>query len=256
MITSAKNPKIQKIRGLFNNKKDRLLHNEYVLEGVRLLEEARSARIQPTSVIFSDDLSERGHALLDFWHDANVPLEKVLPDILRAVAGTEHSQGILAEFKIPNTKLPAKWSLLLVLDQLRDPGNVGTLLRTAWAMNVDAVILTPNSADLYNPKTLRAGMGAHFHLPVLSMDRQEISHLSNGKQLVLTDSAAEIPCWSIDFGQSTILAIGSEADGLQKTAFELPHKKCLIPMQSRTESLNAATAGSILLYEIYRQRAQ
>lgn len=257
MITSAKNPKLQKIRRLILNKKDRTQRGEYVLEGVRILEEAVKAGVKPMSVLFSDDLSDRGKQLLNRWSDQKVPMEKVLADILKSVAGTEHTQGIIAEFSIPQLKLPLKWNLLLVLDQLRDPGNVGTLLRTAWAFRADGVILTNQSADLYNPKTLRAAMGAHFHIPTLTLDWNEIASLAERSgQLVLTDAEAQSACWNIDFHKPTVLAIGGEADGLQKAAYQFPHIKCLIPMDKNTESLNAASAGSILMYEIARQRTQ
>lgn len=255
MITSASNAKIKRVRALINNKKDRQLQQAYVLEGVRLLEEAVKTGVLPVSVLFSEDLSNRGQKLLDLWHSRQVPMERVLPDILKSVAGTEHTQGIVAEFKLPAQQLPVRWDLLLLLDQLHDPGNVGTLIRTAFAMKVDAVLVTSQTADIYNPKTLRAAMGAHLHLPVLPMDWDQVAGMLNRKvQLVLTQADAEEPCWRVDFAKPTILAIGSEANGLQKRAYQLPHQKCLIPMDSTAESLNAGTAGSILLYEVYRQR--
>jgi TrmH family RNA methyltransferase len=134
------------------------------------------------------------------------------------------------------------------------------MLRTASAAGVQAVILAPGCADAYSPKVLRAGMGAHFKLPVLALDWAGISELlkQTGKQFVvlLADAASGTSMWNVDLRQPTAIIIGGEADGASAEAKQAANKVINIPMPGSSESLNASIAAGILLYEVVRQRSQ
>jgi len=259
MITSAQNPKVKQIRALLADRRDRQKEGLYVAEGVRVIEEMTACGLRPELVLFSSELSERGKALLKIFDSQRVSVEEVQPQILSSLSATETSQGILAVLPIPAGSLTPVWNLLLVLDQLRDPGNLGTILRTAAASAVQAVVLTPASIDPFSPKVVRAAMGAHFQLPILTLDWKNITmacrNRSDGPAAILVaDSAGGKPCWDTDLRQPLALVIGSEADGPQQAAFDAAHSLLHIPMPGKAESLNAAVAASILLYEIVRQR--
>lgn len=259
MITSTQNPRIKHIRALLTNRKDRQQQKLFVVEGVRLAEEAARAKVVPIEVLFSSDLSPRGRELVDGFASAGSVVEEVDVRVLHSLSGTDTPQGIIA--LVPQTvdPLPTHWDLLLVLDQIRDPGNLGTILRSAIASGVHGVILTPGSVDVYSPKVVRAGMGAHFRLPLSTMDWTEISAVCKQKRnepavLLIADSSGGSPCWQTDLRQPVALVIGSEADGPQPDAFTAADGLLHIPMPGSVESLNAAMAASILLYEVVRQR--
>jgi TrmH family RNA methyltransferase len=197
--------------------------------------------------------------LLDIFGSAGSAIEEVDGRILHSLSDTDTSQGILALVPQPAATLPGDWDLLLVLDQIRDPGNLGTILRSAAASGVQGVIMTPGSVDVYSPKVVRAGMGAHFRLPLLTLDWPEISAVCKQKRtdpaaLLIADSSGGSPCWQTNLRQPVALVIGSEADGPQPAAFAAGDGMLHIPMPGAAESLNAAMAASILLYEIVRQR--
>jgi TrmH family RNA methyltransferase len=153
--------------------------------------------------------------------------------------------------------LPFSINFLLIADEVRDPGNLGTMLRSAAAFGVQAVALTPGCADVFAPKVLRAGMGAHFHLPILQADWDEIAALVRGQGLHPFVAAARqgTVCSAANLCQPLALVIGGEAQGAGAQAFALAAEALQIPMPGAAESLNAAAAAAILLYEVTRQRA-
>jgi len=259
MITSTQNPRIKHIRALLTNRKDRQQEKLFVIEGVRLAEEVARAKVVPEEVLFSSDLSPRGRELVDIFGSAGSAVEEVDGRILHSLSDTDTPQGILALVPQPAATLPPDWDLLLVLDQIRDPGNLGTMLRSAIASAVQCVILTPGSVDVYSPKVVRAAMGAHFRLPLMTLDWPDISAVCKQKRnkpavLLIADSSRGSPCWQTDLRQPVALVIGSEADGPQPAAFAAADGLLHIPMPGTAESLNAAMAASILLYEVVRQR--
>lgn len=259
MITSAQNPKIKMVRELMADRKERAKRQAYVVEGVRLIEEVLNAGIPPQLVLYSADLSSRGKAIIEKFEVMGCSVEEVDMRILHSLAGTDTPQGILAVVPLPIGKLPSRLDLLLVLDQIRDPGNMGTILRSGIAAGVQAVVLTPESADAFSPKVVRAAMGAHFRLPILTLDWPEIISACRRNRpqpaaILIADSSEGSPCWQTDLQRPVALVIGSEADGPQPTAFEAAAGLVHIPMPGKAESLNAAIAASILLYEVVRQR--
>ena len=143
---------------------------------------------------------------------------------------------------------------MLVLDGLRDPGNLGTLLRTAAAAAVDAVLLTPGSADPFQPKAVRAGMGAHFKIPIRALDWPEIGEALAEMPVFLADSAGETDYSAADLSGPLALVIGGEAHGAGEEIEAFNPVRLRIPMPGGMESLNAAVSAGIMIYEVLRQR--
>ena len=259
MITSSHNPKIQQIRSLLSRRQERIQAQSFVVEGVRLSEEALQSGWQPQSVFFTDQLSNRGKNLLDSFSRSGADIEEVTHQLMESLAETETPQGILAIFALRSLPLPERLDLVLILDSLRDPGNLGTLLRTACAAGMQAVLLTPGTVDAFSPKVLRSGMGAHFRLPILSGPWDEIqgicrNHSNPPLKIFLAQGQEGTACWELDLRQPLALIIGSEAEGAGEKAHQLADTLVKIPMPGGSESLNAAVAGSILIFEIVRQR--
>ncbi len=176
--------------------------------------------------------------------------------LMQSVSETETSQGILAVLEVTQLPIPQSLSFVLILDQIRDPGNLGTLLRTAAAAGVQAVFLPPETAEAFAPKVVRAGMGAHFRLPIHPLTWDEIRTTTRGLKIHLADMEGDFPCWQADFRSPLALIVGGEADGASQPARELATSRVSIPMPGRTELLNAAVAGAILMFEVVRQRSR
>jgi TrmH family RNA methyltransferase len=255
MITSAQNSRLQRVRALLNQRKDREQAGEFVVEGVRLVEEALSAGWQARLLLYTAELSERGRGLVDSARSRGVECEGVLPQLLKAAADTETPQGILGVFAMRDLPLPASPDFLLVTDAVRDPGNLGTLLRTAAAAGVQGVLLGPGTTDPFNPKALRSGMGAHFRLPMQKMTWPAIDGLCRpATRIFLAEAGEGTPCWQADLRGPITLIVGGEAEGAGPEARALAGENITIPMPGQSESLNAAVAAAILLFEVVRQR--
>ena len=259
MITSINNPKIRLVRGLLTKKSERNKNRQFAIEGVRLCEEALSARWRPDLVLFSAGLSDRGKHLITEFEQLGVEIELVSDNLFKSLSDTETPQGILGvcpQQKIPFPKSP---HFVLICDGIRDPGNMGTILRSAAAAGTQAVITTPGTTDPFAPKVVRAGMGAHFHIPILNLTWEEITSLTNSDpvhpiNLFVAESNGGTPYWQQPLTGPVGLIIGGEANGPSQQAFKAASGKIFIPMEPTIESLNAAIAASILLFEVARQR--
>ena len=252
MITSSQNPKLKLVRALLGRAKERREANAFVVEGVRLVEEAVKADWQFQFVLFSDGLSERGKELVKTLTANQIEVEETSGDLLQNLSETESPQGILAVLQLSNLPIPDSPNFVLIPDQIRDPGNLGTLLRTAAAAGAQAALLPPETTDAFGPKVLRAGMGAHFRLPIHSMTWDEIREQIKDLQIYLADMNGR-SCWETDLHQPLALIIGSEAEGASEEARKLTAQKIAIPMPGNIESLNAGVAGSVLMFEVLRQ---
>ena len=255
MITSSQNPKLKLVRALGGRPKERHEEGAFLAEGVRLVEEALSADWPIRFVLYSSGLSERGEALLEKLWGSAVEADEVSGDLLQAASDTETSQGILAVLEMNVLPLPGYPDFIMIPDQIRDPGNLGTLLRSAAAAGVQCVLLPPETADAFAPKVVRAGMGAHFRLPVRSMDWEEIEQVckQTNLQVFLADMAGD-SCWETDFRRPLALIVGGEAEGASEQARALSNGIVSIPMPGKVESLNAGIAGAVLMFEVVRQR--
>ena len=254
MITSSQNSKLKLVRSLMARAKERREAKAFVIEGVRLVEEAVNAGWNFQFVLFSDGLSERGRDLINTLSIKNIEVDDVAGDLLQKLSDTETPQGILAVLDDSQLPIPHSPNFILVPDQIRDPGNLGTLLRTAAATGVQAILLPPETTDAFSPKVLRAGMGAHFRLPIHSMTWEEIKTRTKEVQILLADMGGT-SCWETDLGKPLTFIIGGEAEGASDEAQRLATQKISIPMAGNVESLNAGVAGSVLMFEVVRQRS-
>jgi RNA methyltransferase, TrmH family len=259
MIISLHNPRVQLVRKLQSQAKTRQEEQAFIVEGVRLAEEALLSGWQARQVLFTDLLDVRGKNVADGFLSRRVPVDLVSPEVMKAVSQTKTPQGILAVIERNSLLIPASPDFLLILDVIRDPGNLGTILRTAAAAGVQAVILTVGCADPWAPKVVRAGMGAHFHLPILSRSDLEIHHLLKvtypNFRVYLADSNQGVVYTHVDFRSPSAIVIGGEAAGAGNETGSLANTRVHIPMPGGSESLNAAVATAILLFEVARQRA-
>jgi len=179
-------------------------------------------------------------------------------EIMQHLTDTENCQGVAAVFKKKKAMAPAQPSLVLALDRLSDPGNVGTLIRTAAGAGAHGVFLTKGSADPFGLKTLRAGMGAQFRIPVLpNWEWSDIESYSRerGLSLVVADGSGDVPHYNYDWKVPSVLVIGAEADGPSEQVLMSADSCVSIPLaKDSAESLNAAVAGAVILFEAQRQR--
>jgi len=257
MITSSSNSKIKLVRSLQVSSKNRKAESAFVAEGIRLVEEAISVNWPLEFLLYDESLSERGLALIKSLrrkHDADI--SEISPALMAEISDTETPQGILAVLKREAIPLPDSPSFVVIADQIRDPGNMGTLLRTTEAAGGDAVILTPGTVDAFSPKVVRSGMGAHFHLAIQHKDWDEIDSYLGSIPVFLAESEGGIPLWEADLAEGCALLIGGEAFGASPEGESRATQKITIPMRGRAESLNAAVAAAILIAEVLRQRYQ
>ncbi len=258
-ITSASNPIIKELRSLAD-KKGRLQEKALLLEGLRLVEDAADFGADIRYFVVSDNYLGRNESLLSRFPHHRVIL---LPDdLFRRVGGTENPQGIIAVVELPThdqAGILSQVNRIIVLEGLQDPGNVGTIIRTADACGFDAILLSKDCVDPYNPKVIRSTMGSLFHLPVLICEDiyQTLEALKKRSiQIIAAHPREAMPCWEADLSKDIALVIGNEGNGLTECMLNLSDKKVMIPMCGRTESLNASTAAAMLLYEGMRQRHQ
>lgn len=223
----------------------------FVAEGLRLCEEVPPAQIEfgfYTREFLSD---ERAKALIERLNN----LEEVSSSIMEKISDTQTPQGILLVVKQKFSTLEEVLAkkIIVVLDGVQDPGNVGTILRTAAAFNC-SVILLDGSAEIFNPKVVRSSMGAIFYSPIIKMSQKEFLSL-RGVEILATavDSSAEI-YYRHEFKKKSAIVFGSEANGVSKKILDVS-KKIFIPMNGYAESLNVSTSTAIILSEIVRQSA-
>ena len=264
LITSAENTRIKYFKRLVR-RRFRETEGKFIIEGVRFVEEALASAMSVETVIFSSKLlqNERGKELLDNIANSDIPLLEVTEAIMESLADTATPQGVLAVVKTVETDLEVvlksgQKKLLVLVDGIQDPGNLGTIIRTADAAGVDAVILTKGTVDLYNPKTLRATMGSLFHLPIIIADEAvQVAErlLISGIQLLVGVPQASQPIYTMDLTGSIALVVGSEANGVSEEVKSMASALVNIPMPGSAESLNAAVATAIMLYEAVRQRS-
>lgn len=256
MISSTKNPKIRWIRGLQSKARTRHEEGAFVIEGVRLVEEALNSGWIVRQVFYSESLSERGKDLVEADEFRGIKKEFVSMHVMQAISETKTPQGLLAVMDVKTLSIPVEADFFLVIDQLRDPGNLGTILRSAVSAGVGAVYLSPGTVDPFSPKVLRAGMGAHFHLPVYESSWNDIAssihHYSLNAYLASTDRGNVY--YSVDFSIPTAIIIGGEAEGVSEAAQDISESYIHIPMPGGGDSLNASVAAGIILFEIARQR--
>lgn len=256
MITSTSNPRIKNLVSLGKKAKERREQGAFLIEGRKMLEEA------PKEWIREIYLSEAFVCEKKNWDFIKkIDYEALADHVMKAVCNTVTPQGVLAVLRIPewdfekNVQSPG--GCFLFLENIQDPGNLGTILRTAEAAGVTAVIANSATVDLYNPKTVRATMGSIYRVPFFSVENFEhtIQKLkNNGAKIYAAHLNAEKIYDEPDYNETCGFLIGNEGSGLTESALALTEEYIKIPMEGMVESLNAGTAAAILMFEVCRQR--
>ncbi|HHU22641.1 MAG TPA: RNA methyltransferase [Clostridiales bacterium] len=247
-ITSRKNKIIAHMRALGSSRPYRRETGEYLCDGEKLLREALDWNAQITAVLWG--------SLTSVEVPSAIPQYLVPPDLINYVSPLKNTPGPVFSVKILDNNYPVHCCQALVLEGVQDPGNVGTVIRTANALETKVVILVGDCADPYNPKAVRAAMGALFRQPVLEMDREELKDFLQYNKLTLWGAAlgpGSEDIRNIDL-EKTAVAIGSEGRGLSSELLAICSGRLIIPMSPSSESLNAAVAASIVMWEMKRGR--
>ena len=248
-ITSRQNPLMTHLRKLASSRSYRKKSREYLCDGTKLLAEALKWGAEVKTAVFSEGVDIP--PLPD-----GVRAVRVSEELMRSVSPMETPQGALFTVALPEVQLPETLSgkHYLVLDGVQDPGNVGTILRTADAFDCDGVFLVNACADLYNPKTARATMGAIFRREAYTVTAEELFALLRKSGVPLYGTALRddtVPLAEANLARAAV-AIGSEGRGLSQQLLDECAKTLKIPMNPRCESLNAAIAATVVLWEMYR----
>lgn len=230
-----------------------------VAEGVRLVEEALGAGVPLTGAVVADDLDRtaRGAALLEALAAHAVPVVAVTPRALSQLADTDTPQGVLAVVDPPRGRLndirPRPGAAVLVLDAVQDPGNVGALLRTAFALGCAGAVLLGGSADPANPKVMRAAMGATFRLPWAPATEGELAAWARDGAVTLWAAASDgTALGRLDPPGRLALIVGNEGAGVRPAVRQLAQASIAVPLARGAESLNVAVAAGIILFEVLR----
>jgi TrmH family RNA methyltransferase len=260
-IISSRQNSLLKERCKLHQKKFREKTGLFLIEGIRLVEEAvRASCLEEVFVEETLFSSERGQELFRQIEKGSFRHFQIKREILKALAETESPQGIVGvarQEKFSLTDLKIKKGLILILDGLQDPGNLGTIWRTAWAAGVDALFCLAGTVEPYNSKTIRATMGGVFHVPVVTgVDWFSLRQWCKQErfQFVAGDLQAEQSHFAVKYPERVALLIGNEARGFLTIKPEDAEVRVKIPLRNEAESLNAAVACGILTYEIIRQR--
>lgn len=253
MITSPQNPKIKLARAL-QKRREREREGKLFLEGVRLVRDALTVGIVPDTMFYTQATVEtpEGSALVDQWQTV---AWEVSPEVMASITETVTPQGIAAIVPLPQLLWTESPTLLVIADQVRDPGNLGTLVRSAAGAGADGMIVPSGTVDVWSEKVLRAGMGAHFRIPIregLSWD--EVLPLVEGMEVYVAEAEGDMAYDEVNWHKPSALLVGGEAEGASVAGLLRADTTIRIPMVKRVESLNAGVAGSIILFEAARQR--
>jgi RNA methyltransferase, TrmH family len=246
-IESVNNPKVKQWRKLLT-KKERDKTESFIIEGFHLVEEALKQGEQILEIIVSDQVG-----LPPRWDVSSTPVTLVTDEISKLLTETEAPQGIYAICRVPSKigeTLAQAGKTFLLIDAVQDPGNLGTMIRTADAAGIDAVIVGHGSVDIYNSKVLRSAQGSHFHLPIIRGDLHEWIEKLQDKNVPVYGTALEGASAYTDISSqdSFALIVGNEGNGVAKDLLSSTTTNLYIPIFGKSESLNVAVATGILLY--------
>lgn len=258
VITSKDNDIVKKIRKL-KDKKYRDELGVYVIEGIKVIEEAINENVEIEKIVICEDCTEASIIPQKLMYAiAKYNCIYVSKKVFEVLTDVVAPQGILAIVRRPekNEKIDYNAELILALDGIQDPGNLGTILRTADSVNLNQIIVTKNTADCYNPKVVRSTMGAILRIKIIETESL-VNTLKEAKKnkfkIVATSLDTQNNIYDIDYNKKVIV-IGNEANGVTKEVQSMADNKVKIPMLGKTESLNASVATGIMLYEYVRQK--
>ncbi len=250
IITSKDNEIIKNIKKL-KEKKYRL--DTYIVEGIKMVKEAISENQEIELIAIREDFK------IDF-DTKKIKIVTISNKIFNDISDVKTPQGILAVIKKnQNNQIETNSDYILALDSLQDPGNMGTIIRTADSANINQIIINKTTVDPYSPKVIRSTMGAIYRTNIIEVEdlKATLKEMkSKGFQIITTDLKATQSIYDINYNNKTVVVIGNEANGVSQEILQTADKKVIIPMLGKTESLNASIAASIMIYEYVRQKIQ
>ena len=260
MITSVANPRVKQVVQWQTKAKERKKDNIFLAEGIKMYEEAPEDAVREVYVI-EETLKKMQQDIFLREKLQRTRYETVSAEVFQKMSDTQTPQGILTVLKRPEYQLKellkVKNPLFVILEDLQDPGNLGTIVRTGEGAGVTAVIMSRGTVDIFNPKTIRATMGSIYRVPYVYVEdiKDTIKSLHNAN--VKTYAAhlkGDNYYDSFSFQEGTAFLIGNEGNGLKEETADMASAYLKIPMEGQVESLNAAIATSLLMYEAHRQR--
>ena len=250
IITSKDNEIIKNIKKL-HDKKYRI--DSYIVEGIKMVKEAISENQEIELIAIREDFK------IDF-DTKKIKIVTISNKIFNDISDVKTPQGILAVIKKnQNNQIETNSDYILALDSLQDPGNMGTIIRTADSANINQIIINKTTVDPYSPKVIRSTMGAIYRTNIIEVEdlKATLKEMkSKGFQIITTDLKATQSIYDINYNNKTVVVIGNEANGVSQEILQTADKKVIIPMLGKTESLNASIAASIMIYEYVRQKIQ
>lgn len=258
LITSKDNDIVKHIKKL-SEKKYRDQNNCYIIEGIKLVEEAIQEDAQIDKIVICEESTKTAEISKNLMYEiAKYDCIYVTDKIFKTLTQVMNPQGILAVVK-KNKERPTiiyDEDIIVALDDIQDPGNLGTILRTVDSIGLKQLIVSKGTADVFNPKVVRSSMGAIFRVEVIEVEnlKETIQSIKRNKyELIVTSLQTESSIYDIDYTKK-IIVIGNEANGVSQEIQDMADKKIKIPMLGKTESLNASVATAIILYEYIRQK--
>lgn len=257
-ITSVNNALVKAVAEL-KQKKYRQERQLYIAEGLRTVEEAITSNTVE-QIFYTAIEDDRTRTVLEAAAAKTIELYCVSQQVMKKISDTESPQGIIAVCRMQSLKLEqlfAKGEMLLVLDRVGDPGNVGTMLRTADAAGIGGVVLLKGCVDIYSPKTVRSTMGSLFHIPVFTGADEALFIKASkraGYELLVTTLDGADNLYKADLRGRIAFVMGNEANGVTESLMQEADKRVFIPMQGKAESLNVAMAAGIVMFEALRRR--
>ena len=257
-ITSKDNDFIKHVKKL-KDKKYRDLSNEYIIEGIKLVSEAIQENAKIKQIILCDDCEKTEAISKELMYEiAKYDCIYVTEKVFKYISEVQAPQGILAVIEKNNKsqEIDFEQDIIVVLDDVQDPGNLGTILRTVDSIGLTQILVSKGTADAYNPKVVRSTMGAIFRIKVIECEDLEktLKEIKKNKfKIVVSSLQTENSIYDIDYSKKVII-IGNEANGVEQKIQDLADEKVKIPMLGKTESLNASVATGIILYEYVRQK--
>lgn len=259
VITSKDNELVKHVKKL-KDKKFRDENNEFIIEGIKLIEEAFNENAIIKKIIICDDCNLEGEIYNSLKYEiAKKECIYVSAKVFEHISDVKTPQGIMAIIERKDNESKIQFDnndIVLVLDNIQDPGNMGTILRTADSLNLKQIIISKGSCDIYSPKVVRSTMGAIFRINIVESNDlvESVKLLKKHKFSVISTSLdTEKNMYDIDYKKSAIV-IGNEANGVSKEIQDLSDNKVKIPMLGKTESLNASVATAVILYEAMRNK--
>lgn len=254
IVIESKDNTLFKYTRKLKERKHRVKENKYIIEGFRLVQEAFKANCSIDYVVVNESGKDKLDDYLSEYMD-NIKIYQMRNDLFSQLSSTENTQGVIAVSNINNSINDINGDFYLLCDKVQDPGNLGTIIRTAHAAGVNAIILTKGTVDIYNDKTIRSTMGSIFYTPIIyDNDLSLLKKLKDeGFSLVATSLEESKNFFDEDLSGKVILSVGNEGNGISEEIFALADKKVKIPMPGGAESLNVGIATSIILFEKVRQ---